>query len=67
VPGAAPDDGNLDEDLTGTWTLSGDKVTFSATAGTLIQGVEFTATENHLSSTGTVGTATVRLVLVKAG
>jgi hypothetical protein len=67
VPGGAEGGGDLDADLTGTWSLTGSTVTFSQTADTFIRDVQFTATENRLSSEGTFGDVTIRLVLVKAG
>lgn len=67
VPGGSENGEDLDEDLTGTWTLSGSTVTFNQTADTFIRDVEFTATRNRLSSEGTFGEFTIRLVLSKAG
>jgi hypothetical protein len=67
VPGGSENGEDLDEDLTGTWTLSGSTVTFSQTADTFIRDVEFTATRNRLSSEGTFGEFTIRLVLSKTG
>lgn len=67
VPLAGPGGANLDEDLAGTWTLSGNTVTFNQTAGTLIQGLEFTADQNVLTGEGAFTGLTIRLVLTKNG
>ncbi len=57
--------GNVDEDLAGTWTLSGNTVTFSQTAGTLIQDATFTAEENRLTGNGTFNGLALLVVLTK--
>jgi hypothetical protein len=67
VPGGSEDGNDLDEDLTGTWTLTGSTVTFSQTADTFIPDVEFTAGRNRLDGAGTFGTVTIRLVLSETG
>jgi hypothetical protein len=60
-------DGEIDADLTGTWTLSGNTVTFSQTADTFIQDADFTAAQNSLDGEGTFNDATVHLTLSKTG
>ncbi len=65
VPGGAEDGGDLDADLTGTWTLDGSTVTFNQAADTFIRDAEFTAAENRLTGEGTFDGQTVRLVLTK--
>lgn len=65
VPGADDDGGDLDEDLTGTWTLEGNTVTFSQTGDTFIRDVPFTVTEGRLTGEGTFEGQTIRLVLEK--
>ena len=67
IPGGAEGGGDLDEDLAGTWTLSGSIVTFSQSADTFIRDVEFTAAQNQLNSEGTFDGAIIRLVLGKVG
>jgi hypothetical protein len=67
VPDLGQEDGELDADLTGTWTLSGSTVTFSQSADTFIRDVEFTAAQNSLESEGTFEGATVHLALGKTG
>lgn len=65
VPGGAEGGGDLDEDLTGTWALSGSTVTFNQTADTFIRDVQFTASRNQLSAEGTFNGQTIQLVLTK--
>ena len=66
VPGGAEGGGDLDEDLIGTWDLSGQTVTFNQSADTFIRDAEFTATEGRLTGEGTFGGQAILLVLVKA-
>ena len=65
VPGGAEEGGDLDAELTGTWTLNGKIVTFNQTADTFIRDVEFTASRNRLTAEGTFNEQTIRLVLIK--
>jgi hypothetical protein len=65
IPGGGEGGEDLDADLTGTWTLSGNTVTFSQTAGTLIRDAVFTTTRDHLTGESTLGHQTIRLVLTK--
>ena len=65
VPTAGDNGGTLEEDLAGTWTLSGNTVTFSQSAGTLIQGATFTAEENRLTGNGSFDGVLLLLVLTK--
>ena len=67
VPDIGQEDGELDADLTGTWTLTGSTVTFSQTADTFIRDVEFTASQNSLETEGTFEGTTLRLALAKTG
>ena len=66
VPGGEEDGSDLDEDLTGTWTLSGQTVTFNQTADTFIGEAAFTAGRNTLTAEGTVTEGSIFLQLVKA-
>ena len=59
--------GEVDADLTGTWTLSGSTVTFSQSADTFIRDVEFTAAQNSLEADGTFEGTTLHLALAKTG
>ena len=63
VPDGGEDGGDLEADLSGTWTLTDSTVTFSQDADTFIRDVEFTASENRLTGEGAFGGATIRLVL----
>lgn len=65
VPGGAEGGGDLDADLTGTWTLEGSTVTFNQTADTFIRDAQFTASRDRLTGEGTFDGQTVRLVLTK--
>ena len=67
VPDLGQEGGELDADLTGTWTLSGSTVTFSQSADTFIRDVEFTAAQNSLESEGTFEGTTLHLALAKTG
>jgi hypothetical protein len=66
VPGGGQDGNDLDEDLTGTWTLTGDTVTFDHDAHTFITDVEFIAGRNTLTAEGAFGGFSLFLQLVKA-
>ena len=57
----------IEADLTGTWTLSGNTVTFNQTADTFIRDVDFTAAQNSLDAEGTFDGTTVHLTLSKTG
>ena len=67
VPDLGEEDGEVNADLTGTWTLNGNKVTFSQSADTFIRDVEFTASQNSLESEGTIDGTTIRIALAKTG
>jgi hypothetical protein len=64
VPGGA-EDGDLDEDLEGTWSLSGTTVTFSPSASTVLTDVEFAVAPNTLTGEGTYLGSVLRLVMTK--
>jgi hypothetical protein len=66
LPGGAEDGSDLDEDLTGTWTLTGDTVTFNQTAETFITDVEFIAGRNTLTAEGTFSGVSLFLQMVTA-
>jgi hypothetical protein len=66
LPGGAEDGSDLDEDLTGTWTLTGDTVTFDHAAVTFITDVEFIAGRNTLTAEGTFSGVSLFLQMVKA-
>lgn len=66
VPGGDDDGSDLDEDLGGMWTLSGDTVTFNQTADTFIGEAEFIAGRNTLTAEGSFNGLAIFLQLVKA-
>jgi hypothetical protein len=66
MPGGADNGVDLEEDLSGTWTLSGRSVRFSQSANTFIRDAVFTVGPNTLTTEGTFGDTTLRLVLTKA-
>jgi hypothetical protein len=66
VPGAGEGGEDVEEDLTGTWTLSGSTVTFDIGSDTFLQDVEFTAGENTLTGEFSEAGETARLVLTKS-
>lgn len=65
VPELGEDDGDVDVDLTGTWSLTGDTVTFSQTGDSFIRDVDFVASENRLTGEGTFDDTSLLLVLTK--
>ena len=64
VPGLAGSD-DIDEDLEGTWSLSGTTVTFSPSTSTLLTDVDFAAGPNTLTGEGTYQGGVLRLVMTK--
>lgn len=67
VPGGDDDGSDLESDLTGTWVLTGDTVTFQQAADSFIPDVQFIATANRLTGERTTTAGTIRLVLTKSG
>jgi hypothetical protein len=65
IPGGAEGGGDFDEDLTGTWTLTGKSVTFDHAADTFVRDMPFTAGLDRLSGEATFGDVTVRVTLEK--
>jgi hypothetical protein len=57
--------GEIDEDLAGTWTLSGTTVTFTPSTSTLLSDVDFAAGPNILTGEGTYLGAELLLVMTK--
>ena len=55
----------VDEDLAGTWSLSGTTVTFSPSASSLLSDVDFAVGPNTLTGDGIYQGATLLLVLTK--
>lgn len=65
VPGVGEGGGDLDEDLAGTWGLSGTTVTFSQANSTLINDVDFAVGPNTLTGEGTFQGSIILLVLTR--
>lgn len=65
VPGAQPGGEDLDEDLTGTWTLGDGIVTFNPTNSTLINDVDFAVGPNTLTGEGPFQGGILLLVLTR--
>jgi hypothetical protein len=65
VPGGVGGAPAVDEDLAGTWTLSGTTVTFSPSASSLLSDVDFAVGPNTLTGEGIYQGAVLRLVLTK--
>ena len=66
VPGGGENGEDVDADLTGTWTLTGNTVTFDQEGDTFLRDVDFTAAENTLTGEFTAEGETARLVLAKS-
>ena len=62
IPGTDMGGGD-DEDLTGTWMLTGGKVTISPTGPSVLRFAEFTAAPDRLSGERVLSGDTLRLVL----
>lgn len=65
VPGGVGGAPAVDEDLAGTWSLSGTTVTFTPSASTLLTDVDFAVGPNTLTGEGTYQGAVLLLVLTK--
>ena len=65
VPGGVGGAPAVDEDLAGTWTLSGTTVTFSPANSTLLTDVDFTVGPTTLTGEGVYMGAVLHLVLTK--
>ena len=66
VPGAAEDGGDVDVDLAGTWSLSGNVVTFDQPGDTFIRDVDFIAGPGTLTAEEESDDGVIRIVLLKA-
>lgn len=64
LPGAAMG-GDYDEDLTGTWTLTGTKVTFSPRGPSVIRFAQFIAAPDQLTGERILSGQTLHLVLIR--
>ena len=63
VPGAGENGSDLDVDLAGTWTLTGNVVTFNQTGDTFIRDADFTAGPGTLTAEGDSAQGVIRIVL----
>ena len=57
--------GDVDLSLTGTWALAGNRVTLHLNAGTFLDNLELTASENQLATVYTSEVAVVHVRLQK--
>jgi hypothetical protein len=64
LPGSDTDSDH-DEDLAGTWTLTGDKVTFSPRGPSVLRFAQFTAAPDQLTGERILSDQTLRLVLIR--
>jgi hypothetical protein len=64
LPGGDPN-GDHDEDLAGTWTLSGDKVTISPRGPSVLRFTEFTVAPDQLTGERVLSGETLHLVLTR--
>ena len=67
VPGGGEDGGDLDEDLTGTWTLTGTRVSLDHEADTFLRDMTFIVSGTSLSGAETFGEVTITVMLDKGG
>jgi hypothetical protein len=65
IPLAGPGGSDLDEDLAGSWTLSGTTVTYIPSSSTVLTDVDFAVGSNTLTGEGTYQGSLLRLVLTK--
>ena len=65
VPAALNNGTPVDQDLTGTWGLTGGQVIFHQTAATFLPDLAFTVRSNQLEGFGAFGGATLHIVLTK--
>jgi hypothetical protein len=65
VPAAVTGTTAIDEDLTGTWTLANNQVTFNQSGGTFLRDVVFNVSGNTLVGNGAFSGTTLHLVLSK--
>ena len=66
VPDAAEGGGDFDADMTGTWAISGDAVTFDQATDTFVRDMPFIALEAQLlQGEATFTETTIRVVLSK--
>jgi hypothetical protein len=67
IPGADEDGGDFDEDLAGTWALTGNVVLFTQTADTFIRDGDWVWQNDRLVFDETFSDERVRVVMERAG
>lgn len=67
VPNAGENGEDLTASLAGTWSLSGDRVTFTESADTFIRDMTFTATEDQLEGDETFSDTRIEVTLALTG
>ena len=65
APGLGEEGEDIDVDLSGTWALQGDAVTFEQPGDTFVRDVPFVASRNQLQAEDTFGTVLIRVTLTK--
>ena len=69
IPGAAEGGGDFNADMAGTWSLTGEVITFTQTADTFVRDMDFSAAKDRISGDQTFSFNTVptrvRIVLTK--
>jgi len=65
APGLGENGEDVDEDLTGTWTLTGSTVHFQLAGDTFLTDVPFNAEPNRLTAEATFNGVLVSAVLTK--
>jgi hypothetical protein len=65
APNALPGGGDLDTDLSGTWTLSGSTVTLDIPEAAFLGDITFTAENDVLRADQTVGGSRVEVILTR--
>ncbi len=65
VPGGDEDGGDMDEDLTGTWSVEDGVVTLAHDADTFLRDMPFASDGDRLEGEETFGDMTIRVVLIR--
>ena len=64
-PSLGPGGSDIDEDLTGTWSLDGDEVTIESVEDSFLEDIVFTATEGRLDGEFVGGAERLHVTLEK--
>ncbi|MBA2626843.1 MAG: hypothetical protein H0U85_02450 [Gemmatimonadales bacterium] len=67
VPVSAQNPSAFSANLTGTWTLNGDSVTFASDVDTFIRDLTFTASRNQLTANQNVANTRYEVTLTRTG